>query len=86
MKRFEFSAALQRNLVVVRAPDNSVAVFAKGSPEAIRSLVAPSSVPPEFDALLGELTREGLRVLALAAGDASLVPETQLLHWTQVRQ
>lgn len=86
VKRFEFSAALQRNLVVVRAPDNSVAVFAKGSPEAIRGLVAPSSVPPEFDALLGELTREGLRVLALAAGDASLVPETQLLHWTQVGQ
>ncbi|GLI67792.1 hypothetical protein VaNZ11_012078 [Volvox africanus] len=83
IKRFEFSAALQRNLVVVRAPDGSVAVFAKGSPEAIRSLVAPASVPPDFDRLLGELTREGLRVLALAAGDASRVPESQLLGWTQ---
>ncbi|GIL93414.1 hypothetical protein Vretifemale_20808 [Volvox reticuliferus] len=83
IKRFEFSAALQRNLVVIRAPDDSVAVFAKGSPEAIRSLVAPASVPPDFDRLLGELTREGLRVLALAAGDASRVPESQLLGWTQ---
>ncbi|GIL56505.1 hypothetical protein Vafri_11862 [Volvox africanus] len=83
IKRFEFSAALQRNLVVVRAPDGSVAVFAKGSPEAIRSLVAPASVPPDFDRLLGELTREGLRVLALAAGDASRVPESQLMGWTQ---
>ncbi|EFJ40236.1 hypothetical protein VOLCADRAFT_108270 [Volvox carteri f. nagariensis] len=83
VKRFEFSAALQRNLVVVRAPDGSVAVFAKGSPEAIRSLVDPVSVPPDFDVLLGELTREGLRVLALAVGDASGVPAAQLLGWTQ---
>ncbi|KAG2425624.1 hypothetical protein HYH02_014997 [Chlamydomonas schloesseri] len=83
VKRFEFSAALQRNLVVVRAPDNSVAVFAKGSPEAIRALADPGSIPADFDQLLGELTREGLRVLALAAGDASTVPETALLGWTQ---
>ncbi|GLC61164.1 hypothetical protein PLESTB_001725200 [Pleodorina starrii] len=84
IKRFEFSAALQRNLVVVRAPDASVAVFAKGSPEALRTLVAPDSVPPDFDTRLGELTREGLRVLALAAGEVpSGVPEATLLGWTQ---
>ncbi|PNW86612.1 hypothetical protein CHLRE_02g093700v5 [Chlamydomonas reinhardtii] len=83
VKRFEFSAALQRNLVVVRAPDNSVAVFAKGSPEAIRALADPGSIPADFDQLLGELTREGLRVLALAAGDASTVPDSTLLGWTQ---
>ncbi|GFR50065.1 hypothetical protein Agub_g12207, partial [Astrephomene gubernaculifera] len=53
IKRFEFSAALQRNLVVVRAPDSSLAVFAKGSPEAIRGLVDPASVPPDYDSLLG---------------------------------
>ncbi|KXZ43114.1 hypothetical protein GPECTOR_102g67 [Gonium pectorale] len=85
IKRFEFSAALQRNLVVVRAPDGSTAVFAKGSPEAIRGLVTRGSVPPDFDALLGELTREGLRVLALAAGDAGGVPEAELLGWTQAQ-
>ncbi len=85
IKRFEFSAALQRNLVVVRAPDGSVAVFAKGSPEAIRGLVDPASVPADFDRLLGELTREGLRVLALALGDASAVPAAQLHGWTQAQ-
>ncbi|KAG2500541.1 hypothetical protein HYH03_001317 [Edaphochlamys debaryana] len=83
IKRFEFSAALQRNLVVVKAPDGGVQVFAKGSPEALRTLVDPASVPPDFEALLGETTREGLRVLALAAGDAGGVPEAQLLGWTQ---
>ena len=48
-------------------------VFAKGSPEAIRALVQPDSVPDDFDATLGSFTREGLRVLALAQGDASQV-------------
>lgn len=96
VKRFEFSAALQRNVVLVRGPfdpaaatttatatavtplaptaaaatpdTDSISVFAKGSPEAIRALVDPSSVPPDFDAMLSGFTREGLRVLALAAG------------------
>mmetsp|Transcript_29272 Transcript_29272/g.64753 ORF Transcript_29272/g.64753 Transcript_29272/m.64753 type:complete len:705 (-) Transcript_29272:814-2928(-) len=83
IKRFEFSAALQRNVVVVRGPDNSTSVFAKGSPEAIRRMVEPGSVPGDFDALLGSYTREGLRVLALAQGDVSLVPDSVLLGWSQ---
>lgn len=51
VRRFEFQAALQRNLVVVRPPaaaaggGGAVTVFVKGSPEALRGLVAPASVP-----------------------------------------
>lgn len=60
-----------------------VVAYVKGSPEAVRMLVAPDSVPDDFDAVLSELTREGLRVLALAQGDASAAPLDALMHWTQ---
>ena len=55
----------------------TTSVFAKGSPEAIRSLVRPESVPPDFDETLAAFTREGFRVLALAQGD---VTEVRLSH------
>lgn len=68
VRRFEFSSALQRNLVVVRHPTGAgggYAVYAKGSPEMIRTLVDQRSVPEDFDRVLGEYTRE---VRAPAAG------------------
>lgn len=60
-------------------------VYVKGSPEVIRDLVTPGSVPPDFDAVLGEYTREGLRVLALAQGAAlpSMLPASGLLGASQ---
>lgn len=38
MRRFEFSAEKQRNVVVVRKPDGSLHAYAKGSPEMIAKL------------------------------------------------
>lgn len=38
VRRFEFSAEKQRNVVVVRKPDGSLHVMAKGSPEMMRRL------------------------------------------------
>lgn len=38
VRRFEFSAERQRNVVVVRKPDGSLHVMAKGSPEMMRKL------------------------------------------------
>jgi magnesium-transporting ATPase (P-type) len=60
-------------------------VFVKGSPEVIKGLVMPSSVPPDFDKLLGEYTKEGLRVLALARGvvQPGTLPEGAVLTYTQ---
>jgi magnesium-transporting ATPase (P-type) len=67
VRRFEFSSALQRNAVVVReagghpgsgSGSDRYLLYAKGSPEMIRTLVDPASVPEDFDRVLGEYTRE----------------------------
>lgn len=59
--------------------------YAKGSPEMIKTLVQPSSVPPDFDRVLSEYTKEGLRVLALACGcvSAGSLPEGALATYSQ---
>lgn len=60
-------------------------LYVKGSPEVIKELVRPSSVPPDFDAVLAEYTREGLRVLALAQGAVlpGTLPEGAVQSHTQ---
>jgi cation-transporting ATPase 13A3/4/5 len=60
-------------------------LYAKGSPEMIKSLVAASSLPPDFDRLLAEYTKEGLRVLALARGVVvpGSLPDGALLSYSQ---
>jgi cation-transporting ATPase 13A3/4/5 len=60
-------------------------LYAKGSPEMIKSLVAASSLPPDFDRLLAEYTKEGLRVLAMARGVVvpGSLPEGALQSYSQ---
>ena len=77
------SAAQGTALTPSLQPPPTTLVFAKGSPEAIRSLVRPESVPPDFDGTLAAFTREGLRVLALAQGD---VTEVRLLPLWNISQ
>ncbi|PSC67462.1 hypothetical protein C2E20_8853 [Micractinium conductrix] len=84
VRRFEFSAEKQRNVVVVRKPDGSLHVMAKGSPEMMRNLGAPSSVPAAFDAELGKYTREGLRVLGLATRQLAGLSEGEVQGMAQV--
>jgi magnesium-transporting ATPase (P-type) len=43
VRRFEFSAEKQRNVVVVRKPDGSLHVMGKGSPEMLRKLAGATS-------------------------------------------
>eukprot|EP00741_Cyanophora_paradoxa_P005108 tig00000857_g4950.t1 len=66
LRRFDFSSKLQRMSVLVRnlARPGTLQAFVKGSPEAVRALSRPDSVPPDFDEVLAAYTREGLRVLA----------------------
>lgn len=60
-------------------------LYVKGSPEVIKELVQSSSVPPDFDSVLAEYTREGLRVLALAQGAVlpGMLPEGGTQSLTQ---
>eukprot|EP00878_Enallax_costatus_P028460 GHUV01030743.1.p1 GENE.GHUV01030743.1~~GHUV01030743.1.p1 ORF type:complete len:1032 (+),score=296.88 GHUV01030743.1:1466-4561(+) len=60
-------------------------LYVKGSPELIKTLVQGSSVPPDFDRVLSEYTREGLRVLALARGvvAAGSLPEGAVKQYSQ---
>lgn len=66
-------------------PAASHMLYVKGSPEVIKELVQSSSVPPDFDAVLAEYTREGLRVLALAQGAVlpGMLPDGGVLSCTQ---
>lgn len=67
IRRFEFSSNLQRMSVVTRSlTDTKFRVFTKGSPEKIKELSIPESIPKDFHQVLTYYTQNGLRVLGLA--------------------
>lgn len=63
---FEFESSLQRMSVFTRQLDGTTVAYIKGSPEMIRSLSKPSSVPASFELELKLLTQKGFRVIAYA--------------------
>lgn len=65
--QFEFVAALQRMSVIVQdvANPSSVSVYAKGSPEVMKSLCTPDSIPEDFDDKLREYAQKGYRIIAM---------------------
>lgn len=68
VRTFEFSSHLRRMSVIVkRLGSPSLEIFVKGSPEGIKNLCLPKTMPPDFDSLLESYTRDGYRVLALAS-------------------
>lgn len=67
VKRFEFSAALQRMSVLTYDKSASTLIgFVKGSPEMIQTLCTEDSLPRDFEEVLEVYTREGLRVLGMS--------------------
>ena len=67
IRRFEFSSALQRMSVICKNQiDGKFRAFVKGSPELIGSLCLNSSLPPNYNEVLDNYTKEGYRVIALA--------------------
>jgi cation-transporting ATPase 13A2 len=67
IRRFEFSSGLQRMSVITRSLiDTKYRVFAKGSPEKIKELSLPESIPKNFNDILISYTQNGLRVLGMA--------------------
>jgi magnesium-transporting ATPase (P-type) len=50
VKRFDFESALQRMSVVVKnLKDNTFRCYVKGSPEKMRDLCHPESIPDDFN-------------------------------------
>mmetsp|Transcript_20060 Transcript_20060/g.33425 ORF Transcript_20060/g.33425 Transcript_20060/m.33425 type:complete len:1211 (-) Transcript_20060:355-3987(-) len=81
IRRFEFSSKLQRMSVIVRdIRSDGLQIFVKGSPEVMRELSDPSSIPDNFDQVLSTYTREGYRVLGCGMRSA---PE---LNWVQAQR
>ncbi|CAD8092827.1 unnamed protein product [Paramecium sonneborni] len=63
LKRFDFSSTLQRMSVIVSRNDK-LRVHVKGSPEKLRELCNPGSVPRSFHKILEHYSKMGFRVLA----------------------
>ena len=75
VKRFAFSSALARMSVVATSTDSGkqassqLALLTKGSPEMIKPLLDPATVPKHFDVIAKLHMSKGRRVLALASRD-----------------
>ena len=68
LRRFDFSSKLQRMTTITKSINESFfKAFCKGSPEKVRSLCNPETVPKNFDKVLEEYTSKGFRVLGMAA-------------------
>ncbi|CAD8078910.1 unnamed protein product [Paramecium primaurelia] len=63
LKRFDFSSTLQRMSVIVQRNDK-LRVHVKGSPEKLRELCHPTTVPRSFHKILEHYSKMGFRVLA----------------------
>ena len=69
--RFEFKSELQRMSVITksiheRTGQSEYTLFTKGSPEIIKKICKPSSIPTNYQEMVDSYGVEGLRILALA--------------------
>jgi len=68
VKRFDFSSKLQRMTTISKnINEDYFKAFCKGSPEKLRDLCKPETIPLDFDNILNSYTIKGYRVLAMAA-------------------
>ena len=67
VRRFDFSSKLQRMSVIVKdVNDQFYKFFCKGSPEKIKELCQPDTIPSDFNEQLMKYTSKGFRVLAMS--------------------
>ena len=68
VKRFDFSSKLQRMTTISKnINEDYFKAFCKGSPEKLRELCKPETIPLNFDEILNTYTTKGYRVLAMGA-------------------
>ena len=67
VRRFDFVPKLQRMSVITKnVNENFYKVFCKGSPEKLRDLCLPETIPETFNDTLNKYAIKGFRVLAMA--------------------
>ena len=67
IKRFDFVSKLQRMSVLVKnSKEDYFKVYCKGSPEKIRELCKPETIPSNYNRILNSYSNQGLRVFALS--------------------
>ena len=67
VRRFEFAAGLSRMSVICKNEiDQIYRIFTKGAPEKIATLCLQETLPHNFNEVLHQYAKEGLRVLAVA--------------------
>ena len=73
VKRFDFSSKLQRMTIIGKnLNENHYKAYCKGSPEKIKELSNPSTIPANFEEVLNSYTTKGYRVLGMAAKSINL--------------
>ena len=66
VKRFDFSSKLQRMTTISKnVNENYFKAFCKGSPEKVKDLCKPATIPLNYDNILNQYTSKGYRVLAM---------------------
>ena len=67
VRRFDFMPKLQRMSVITKnVNENFYKVFCKGSPEKLKELCLPETIPETFNDTLNKYAIKGFRVLAMA--------------------
>ena len=68
VRRFDFSSKLQRmSSLVLNLGKSTFTCYCKGSPEKIKELCQPKTVPKDFNEQLNHYTSRGFRVLAMGS-------------------
>ena len=68
IRRFDFSSKLQRMSTLVKnLTQDTFTCYVKGSPEKIKELCQPKTIPSDFNEQLNNYTSRGYRVLAMAS-------------------
>ena len=88
VKRFDFSSKLQRMTIIGKnLNENFFKAYCKGSPEKIRELSDPSTLPLNFDEILNSYTTKGFRVLGMAAKSINMTfEESQVIPREEVEK
>ena len=88
VKRFDFSSKLQRMTVIGKnLNENYFKAFCKGSPEKIKELCNPSTIPLNFEEVLNSYTTKGYRVLGMAAKSINMnFQQSQVITREQVEK